>query len=144
MSNTGFYGLELFGLEEVLGNLDAFPAEVKREAWRLYSEAMYRVYDDSQQAVPVDKGDLKASGEINEDYEGFTIGVSYGDGEGSPKSYSGENDLGEAIVEDGYAWFVHEGHHTVSGSFVPANPYLGPFFDQEEVELMNSLAGLFS
>lgn len=139
MAGTGLFSLELFGLEEVLGNLNEFTPEVKAQAWRLYSEASYRIYDASQAAVPVDTGELKASGQINEDYDNFTIGISYGDGEGSVKSYSGENDFGEAIVEDGYSWYVEVGTYKMA-----AQPYLQPAFDAEEVDLMNQLAGLFS
>lgn len=134
--------LEVEGIDRVLTVLGAVEIEVKGIVKPIFAGATDRVYTNSQANVAVDKGDLKASGKVEsgEDAHSFHYDISYGDGQSTPTTYSyPANGVLGAAEADGYAWFIEEG--TVK---MPAQPYLGPPFEEESQSLTHELGNIFS
>jgi hypothetical protein len=96
--------ISMGGMDTVLGNIGKITPMVASMGMKIITDGAQGCFDDSQYTVPVDKGDLKASGRIV--YEEGVITVGYG--EGLPDERQWYNEIGT----------VH----------MAANPYLFPAF----------------
>lgn len=99
---------EIIGLPEMLAQLAALAIETRLRAEEAVTGATEDAYDASLPLIPVLTGFLLSRQQIQAVNEGSTIM--------------------HALYNDAdYALFVNEGHHTRSGSWVPAQDFMtGP------------------
>ena len=114
-------------------------AEAKRyQVQRKLQDSAQKIYDASQQEIAVDTGEAKDSGRVVpyvEDADHIAFDVTYGDGSANGKTY----DYGDGKIADGHPWFLELGT-----SKMPAQPFLGPSFEEESQNLVNTLGDIFS
>ncbi len=106
--------IEITGMGEIQANLYRKLQELQNNVQAAIEDVTTSTFDDSQRDCPVDKGDLKASGQKE-------IGVL----EGSV-SYSTDHN-----------WFVELGTRKMH-----AHPYLGPNFQRDSMRLENKLKAM--
>lgn len=121
--------LSLSGLSNVSNAINAIQGLAELAVMQRLNEGAQNIYQQADADVPVLSGDLKDSGRV-EFPSATDVDVTYG-------YEPGYNQYG---LEDGYAWFVEEGHLTVNGDFVPAQPYLDPAFQSEVQSIQDDLA----
>ena len=119
------------GLDRIIQGLNDVKPSIARKGQRKLQTIADKIFAQSQQEVPVDKGDLKASGKVEpyvDDADNMGMEVSYGDGNGYGDKYG---------IADGYAWFQELGTTKMS-----AQPYLGPVFEEEGQKLVTYFGNL--
>lgn len=133
MSNSsGFYG------DNLGAAVDGFSQDAIAKIVAEMTNVVQEIFDASQADVPVaaeNGGALRDSGGVQVDESSLTFSVTYGDGNGTDKQYSypGYDD-----PADGYAWFQELGTTNMA-----AQPYLGPHFDEQALNIESRLNGLF-
>lgn len=119
------------GLDRIIQGLNDVKPNVACKGQRKLQAIADKIYSTSQAEVPVDKGDLKASGKVEPyvvDESDMGMTVTYGDGNGYGDKYG---------IADGYAWFQEMGT-----TKMPAQPYLGPAFEEEGQKLVTYFGNL--
>lgn len=126
------FTLSISGLDRLIQVLDQVPTQVQIDTKEELATAAYNTFDQSQSYVPVDKGDLKASGRVEETANGYEI--VYGDGNSSGKTYNYPEG-----TADGYSWFTELGTTKMA-----AQPYLGPAFEEESQAALTRIGNILS
>ncbi len=109
--------IEVTGMGEIQANLYRKLYELQNNVQAAIEDTTNGTFDDSQRDCPVDKGDLKASGEKE-------IGV-----------LEGSVSYGNAKVD--YPWYVELGTRKMH-----AQPFLGPNFQRGSMQLGNELKAM--
>lgn len=113
-----------YGYTRVVRNdYDIEAGKIRRRVQALYERGRQKGEDSLQSLCPVDTGALKESShadpinaglERSRDFRGRFLKEDIG---------FIMRSFGDESTGKQYATFVNEGHHTVSGSWVPPNPY---------------------
>lgn len=113
--------LGVIGLDKILGQLGQIQAGMESKIDRAVQGAGIDCNKYAKQAAPVDTGRLRSS--IQYENKGLYKCIC------------------ETTVN--YAVFVEMGHHTRGGnSWVAAQPFLGPAYEQAKAELMDKLKAI--
>ncbi len=118
--------LKIVGNEALIKGLDGAAKKITHAAYNELMIAAYGCLTDAQDACPVDRGDLRDSGEVIEYPESALL---------AEVQFTGDD-------ERDYALFVELGHHTKDGSFVPAQPFLGPAFQDHAQQLEDNIKNI--
>jgi HK97 gp10 family phage protein len=122
----------LLGQDKVINVLGKVETKMSILILEAIVTAARNTLEDSQYMVPVDTGDLKASGHmiVGE----LLAAVVYGDGSQTDKIY----DYGD-YQADGYAWFQELGTTKMA-----AQPFLYPAFEDNAYKLLEDIHGILA
>lgn len=115
---------EIIGEAEVFAALEVLPVEVQLKVKVKEKQTADAILSDAQANCPYDdkhRGSgphLRDTGHVDETADGYDI-----------------------TFDAHYALFVEEGHHTRSGSFVPAEPFLWPAVMAHSGDIESNLEG---
>jgi len=99
-----------------------------KNAQQIYEQTGVKGEQRMKQNAPVDTGELQKSSKVIQMSGGTVFGFIL-------RSYGNEQ-VGRA-----YALYVDRGHHTVSGGWVPANPYYSQAVTDTKDDLATELTG---
>lgn len=131
------FSVDCFGADRLIYVMNDISKTQYNKVQRILKNAADEILSQSQADVPVDRGDLKASGRVEnveDDIDKVAYDVIYGDGNGTDKDY----DYGDYIA-NGYAAFVELGT-----TKMPSQAYLGPAFEEESQNVVQQLGDMFS
>lgn len=143
MPGPGF-SFSLDGLDRAIEALDTLSESMSNRVLKKLQAAADATYRGADATVPVDKGDLKASGRVEPgvggDREQIFFDVTYGDGSSTETIYNyPPNDINGEMDADGYTWFVELGTQKAA-----AQPFLGPAFEEQSQKLLDKLGDILS
>lgn len=134
-----------YGYTRVVRNdYDIEASNIRRRVQALYERGRQKGEESLQSLVPVDTGALKESSHAE----------SINAGQPRSRDFRGrflKEDIGFIMRSFGneatgqqYATFVNEGHHTVSGSWVPPNPYFSQSVADANAVVQEGLPSIFT